>query len=94
MNDKSSGYKVRYEVGAQKALKKLDKSVSRQIMAWISKNLVGTDNPRQHGKGLVADRSGAWRYRIGNYRLIADINEKEILILILEIGHRRDVYKR
>ncbi|STO08829.1 type II toxin-antitoxin system RelE family toxin [Exiguobacterium aurantiacum] len=86
-------YQVALERNAQKTLKKMDPQQARIIMAWIKKNLVGTDDPRRHGKGLVANHSGEWRYRIGDYRLIADIQDETITILILEIGHRRDIYK-
>ncbi|WP_404407041.1 type II toxin-antitoxin system RelE/ParE family toxin [Jeotgalibacillus malaysiensis] len=86
-------YKVEFERNARRTLKKMDPHQSRIIMAWIKKNLVDTENPRLHGKGLVANHSGEWRYRIGNYRLIADINDQTITILILEIGHRKDSYK-
>lgn len=61
------------------------------LMAWIKKNLVDTMDPRKHGKGLVGNRSGEWRYRIGDYRLIAHIDDEEITILILELGHRENV---
>lgn len=89
----SSGYQVEFEKGAQKALKKMDKYQSLLIMGWIQKNLVNCMDPRQHGKGLTANRSGEWRYRIGDYRLIADINDETVTILMLEIGHRKDIYK-
>ena len=62
------------------------------IVAWVRKNLEGCENPRQHGKGLTANRSGQWRYRVGDYRLIAEIQDSRIVILILNVGHRRDVY--
>jgi len=88
------GYQVRYEKEAQKALKKMDKFQARTILNWIEKNLLNAENPRQHGKGLVEDKSGYWRYRVGSYRLIADINEEEVIILILKVGHRRDIYKK
>ena len=55
--------------------------------------MVRTDDSRCHGKGLVSNRSGEWRYRIGDYRLISDIQDDKVVILILEIGHRRDIYK-
>lgn len=71
----------------------MDKHQALLIMEWIQKNLVKCTNPRQHGKGLTANRSVEWRYRIGDYRLIANINDKTITILVLEIGHRKDVYK-
>ncbi|BAO08154.1 MULTISPECIES: type II toxin-antitoxin system RelE family toxin [Enterococcus] len=86
-------YLVRYEKGAQKALKKMDKFQASLILSWIEKNLINTDNPRQYGKGLVANRSGEWRYRVGNYRIIADIDDEVITILIVQIGHRNDIYK-
>ncbi|WP_215085665.1 type II toxin-antitoxin system RelE/ParE family toxin [Exiguobacterium sp. s78] len=88
-----TAYTVAFERGAQKSLKKMDPQQARIIMSWIKKNLVGTDDPRLHGKGLVSNRSGEWRYRIGDYRLIADIQDEKVVILILEIGHRRDIYK-
>jgi len=86
-------YQVKFERDAQKALKKMDPHQARLIMAWIKKNLIGTDDPRRHGKGLVSNRSGEWRYRVGAYRLIADINDETITILILEVGHRKDIYE-
>lgn len=89
----SSGYQVEFEKGAQKALKKMDKYRSLLIMGWIQKNLVNCTDPRQHGKGLTVNRSGEWRYRIGDYRLIADINDETVTILMLEIGHRKNIYK-
>ena len=89
----SSGYQVEFEKGDQKALKKMDKYQSLLIMGWIQKNLVNCTDPRQHGKELTVNRSGEWRYRIGDYRLIADINDETVTILMLEIGHRKNIYK-
>ncbi|WP_373895228.1 type II toxin-antitoxin system RelE family toxin [Virgibacillus natechei] len=86
-------YQVRFEKRAQKTLKKMDKHQAGMIMAWIKKNLVGTTDPRMYGKGLTANRAGEWRYRVGDYRIIAHIDDELITILILEIGHRRDIYK-
>ncbi|MDY5231118.1 MAG: type II toxin-antitoxin system RelE/ParE family toxin [Eubacteriales bacterium] len=85
-------YRVEFTERAKKDLKKLDKYTASLILGWVRKNLEGCENPRLHGKGLVANRSGQWRYRIGDYRLIAEINDDKITILVLTIGHRRDVY--
>lgn len=85
-------YHVEFTSQALKELKKLDKHTSSLILGWIRKNLEGCDNPRQHGKGLTANRSGQWRYRVGDYRLIAEIQDSKITILILTVGHRRDIY--
>ena len=87
-------YKVLLTKNALKQLKKLDKPAAALIIGWIRKNLEGCDDPRVHGKGLTADRSGQWRYRVGDYRIIADINDTEIIIMVVNIGHRSDVYRK
>ena len=86
-------FSVRYDEKALKQLKKMDRSVQRLIVNWIEKNLIDTENPRLHGKGLSGDKSGYWRYRVGDYRVIADIRDEEIIIVIVEIGHRREIYR-
>ena len=86
-------FHVELTKNALKQLKKLDKPTAALIIGWIKKNLEGCDNPRVHGKGLTADRSGQWRYRVGDYRLITEIDDDRIIILIVNIGHRRDIYK-
>ena len=85
-------YKVILSEKARKALKKLDKQTSSLIIGWIEKNLEGCENPRIHGKGLTSNRSGQWRYRIGDYRLICEIQDKKIIIYVLEVGHRKRIY--
>ncbi|MCM1507922.1 MAG: type II toxin-antitoxin system RelE/ParE family toxin [Ruminococcus flavefaciens] len=87
-------YSVEFTKNAKKQLAKLDKATAKLITSWIYKNLQNCTNPRQHGKGLTANRSGQWRYRVGDYRLLADIQENRIVILILEIGHRSTIYER
>ncbi len=87
-------YKLLFSKDFQKIFKKLDSSVQKLVASYIKHNLENTDNPRNHGKALVDDKKGLWRYRIGNYRLIAEIQDNKLIILILTFGHRRDVYKR
>lgn len=86
-------YTVKLEKKAVKALKKMDRFQARVIYDWIQKNLEGCDDPREHGKGLTGDKSGMWRYRVGACRIVADIQEDVVTILILSVGHRRDIYK-
>lgn len=88
-----NNYKVIYSHKAAKQLQKLDKFTSRTIYAWIDKNLQNCLDPRRHGKALSANLSGLWRYRVGDYRLLAEIQDDKIIILILTVGHRRDVYE-
>lgn len=85
-------WKVETTSRFDKEFKKLDRYTQRIIKGWIVKNLVGTDNPRAKGKGLTANRSGQWRYRIGDYRLICQIQDDTLVILALSVGHRSIVY--
>lgn len=74
-------YRVRFEKRAQKALTKMDQPQASMMMAWIKKHVEGTTDPRMLGKELTANRSGSWRYRIGDYRLIARIDDTNVTIL-------------
>lgn len=76
-----------------KEFKKLDRYTQKLLKSWIIKNLEECEDPRLHGKGLTANRSGQWRYRIGDYRLICEINDNALIILALTVGHRREVYE-
>ena len=82
-------YNVELSDRFKREFKKLDKYTQKIIRSWIDKNLVGTENPRQYGKGLTANRSGQWRYRIGDYRLICQIEDSKLIILAVSVGHRR-----
>ena len=87
------GYKVLFSKEAAKQIKRLDKTTKLLLEKWLDKHLVGCKNPRAYGKGLTADKSGFWRYRIGDYRLICDIEDSELIILALSFGHRSEIYK-
>jgi mRNA interferase RelE/StbE len=85
-------WSIEYSERAMKQLRKLDPQVRNFILSWINKNLIGTDNPRSKGKGLTENLSGRWRYRIGDYRVLARISESTITILVLDVGHRSEIY--
>ena len=85
-------YYVETTARFDKEFKKLDKYTQQIIKSWIVKNLQNCENPRAHGKGLTANKSGQWRYRIGDYRLLCLIQDQELIILALAVGHRRDIY--
>ena len=87
-------YKLVFTDRAKKQLKKMDKYVSALIIGWLEKNIENCENPRIHGKALTENRSGQWRYRIGDYRVICQIQEKEVVVLVLDVGHRREIYKK
>lgn len=87
-------YKVVFSKTVLKQLKKMDKYTKLLLINWIESNLDGCDDPRVHGKALSANRSGQWRYRIGDYRLICEIEDNKLVIFALSVGHCKDVYKR
>ncbi len=87
-------YRVETTARFDKEFKKLDRYTQKMVKTWIEKNLVACEDPRAHGKGLTADRSGQWRYRIGDYRLICLIEDNRLIILALSIGHRSEIYRR
>ena len=93
--------KVEYTPESEKELSKLDRQNAKRIRAYMDEVQTLKD-PRSRGKGLTSNLSGLWRYRIGDYRVISVITEKEtegepkqilITVLVVHIGHRRDVYK-
>ena len=86
-------YEVKFSESALKELKKLDKQTARVIKNWVIKNLVDTIDPRIHGKALTGNLKGIWRYRVGDYRLFADIQDDVLTVLIFEINHRSEAYK-
>ena len=86
-------YTVVFSKEALKDLKKLDKHTAALIIGWVRKNLEGCENPRAHGNGLTANLSGKWRYRVGDYRLLADIEDNKVVIMMLRVGHRSEIYK-
>ena len=86
-------FHVEFSEAAKKELKKIDKYHQKLIIEWIEKNLVGCSNPRRHGKPLAANRKGQWRYRVEDYRILAEIIDDRVVILVLNVGHRREVYE-
>ncbi len=76
-----------------KAFKKLDRQTQKIIKAWLDKNLMNCTDSRIHGKGLTSNRSGQWRYRVGDYRILAEIQEERLVLVLIDIGHRSRIYK-
>lgn len=86
-------YKIVFSKRALKQLKKMDRPIAALITGWLRKNIEGCSDPRQYGKGLTSNRSGQWRYRIADYRVIVDIRNDQLIVLVIEIGHRSNIYK-
>lgn len=86
-------YSVKIPAQVRKKMDKLDATVRIRITKWIKENLSGCENPRMKGRALEGDLSNLWRYRVGNYRLIAQIKDDELIILMVKIDKREDVYR-
>ena len=86
-------YEVIFTDSTLKELKKLDKPVVRVIKNCVVKNLVDCVDPRIHGKPLKGNLKGVWRYRVGDYRLFADIRDDKLVIFLFEVAHRKEIYK-
>ena len=91
--DRHTKYSVDYTDKANKAFSKLDAFDRKTILAWIDSKLQGCSDPRRFGGGLTGNRAHQWRYRIGDFRVIADIQDDKVLILIVDVGHRKKIYK-
>lgn len=86
-------YKVEYTKTAQKQIKKMGRYTQVMIMRWITKNLVDCTDPRIHGKALRGNLKNQWKYRVGNYRILCDIEDDKLIILVINVGHRREIYE-
>lgn len=87
-------YQVEFTAAAKKQLKKMDRFDVSLILNWIEKNLEGCADPRAFGKGLTANHSGEWRYRVGSYRILALIEDEKLVIEVFKVGHRSEVRKQ
>jgi mRNA interferase RelE/StbE len=86
-------WKIDISRTAEKQITKLHREAQRAIISFLRERLAGAENPRQWGKPLQGEKRGLWRYRVGNYRLICDIQDERITVIVLQVGHRKDVYR-
>jgi len=78
---------------AEKQIRKLDRVAQESIIRFLRERLQTAENPRRLGKPLHGDKKALWRYRVGDYRLICDIQDERVIVLVLRVGHRKDVYR-
>lgn len=88
------GWSVEISDVAERQLRKLDRNIQKRILDWLDDRIEGCKNPRHFGEPLKGGHAGFWRYRIGDYRIICDIQDENVVVLVLTIGHRRHVYRR
>jgi mRNA interferase RelE/StbE len=85
---------IEYDRRVLKDMKKLDKTVQRQILDYFDDRIVDSSDPRDLGKSLKSSFSGLWRYRIGDYRAICRIEDEKLVVLVVRIAHRSKAYER
>ena len=93
MVSKPNRWKIAITSGAEKQISKLDQGAQHAILRFLRERLQAAENPRQLGKPLQGEKGGLWRYRVGDYRLICDIQDEKITVLVVRVGHRKDVYR-
>jgi mRNA interferase RelE/StbE len=84
---------VEFDERARRELRKLSPEVQKTILRYLRERIAGSSDPRQFGKPLRINLAGLWRFRIGDYRLICRLEDDRLVVLVIKIGHRREVYE-
>ncbi len=85
-------WKIEFLDTAKRELKKLDKHWQLVILDYLEDEIMNSDNPRNRGKALVGEKQGLWRYRVADYRIVCEIQDAELLIVAITVGHSKNVY--
>lgn len=85
---------IEYDLAARKNIEKLDPQTRKRLRNFLEVRIAGLDDPRQSGQALQGSHLGQfWRYRVGDYRIICDLQDKRLVVLVIDVGHRREVYR-
>ena len=83
---------VEWDDAAVKSLRKLNKQTQKNITHYLKSRIETKDSPRRFGKGLTSNKSGLWRYCVGDYRIICNIEDAKLIVLVVATGHRKSIY--
>ena len=86
-------WRIELAASAQKELSKLDRQVAKRITTFLRERIANSTSPRDSGKALMGPLGGLWRYRVGDYRIVCEIQDDVLRILVIKIGNRREVYR-
>jgi mRNA interferase RelE/StbE len=86
-------WKIDYTDSARKELRKMDRQQARRLLDFMDKRIAVLENPREHGKALSGPLGSFWRYRLGDYRIICDIRDNALCVLVIRIGNRNAIYR-
>jgi mRNA interferase RelE/StbE len=84
---------IEVSVAAERQLSKMDRAIAKRVTRYLIERVGGTNNPRALGKPLQGNLQSYWSYRVGDYRLICEIQDHHLVVLVIDIGHRREVYR-
>ncbi len=84
---------IEWDDRARKELRKLDSSIQKEILSYLRLRVAESDNPRIFGQSLYGNKAGLWRYRVGNYRIICRIADDAFVVLVIGVGHRKEIYE-
>ena len=84
---------VEFDDAAAKELRRLDRQAQQEIMRYFRERIATDEDPRRFGKPLARDMAGLWRYRVRDYRMICHIEDEKLVVLVLRVGHRKDIYE-
>ena len=85
-------WRVEFDRDAARDLRKLDAQAQRHILRYLRERIATEEDPRRFGHALTGDLKGLWRYRVGDYRIVASIEDNRFVVLVVTVGHRREVY--
>ncbi|WP_094554994.1 type II toxin-antitoxin system RelE/ParE family toxin [Synechococcus sp. 1G10] len=83
---------VEFTPAAERELGKLDRQAAHRIVSYLQEVVTSCSDPRQRGKGLTANKTGLWRYRVGDYRLICQLEDARLVVLVVRVSHRSEAY--
>ena len=86
-------WKVSFTKNALKQLSKLDREIARLIVGFLEEKIAGSSDARRYGHALAGDLKGRWRYRIGDYRVLCELRDSELLVIVISVGHRKEIYR-
>jgi mRNA interferase RelE/StbE len=86
-------WRVEFDRAAVRDLRKLGVEAERRVLRYLRERIAGSTDPRRLGHALTGDRKGLWRYRVGDYRIVAAIEDDRFVVLVVAVGHRREVYR-
>jgi mRNA interferase RelE/StbE len=86
------GWTVELSSGAERQLRKLDPGTAKRLGSYLRALVAETSDPRERGKALTGPMTGLWRYRIGDYRLVCELIDQRLVVLVVRLGHRSRIY--